>query len=872
MAMQPRPMLRLLHVVPGRRARHLQWHGWRGAAAATAARVPQEADVQAQWGSMQTFFESAHFTSKQHCIDSSLEALLLQQGTARGVLDSTPRRAELDAELAWTEPLDPVELMYRWARHPEDTRLSREAVVSLLNSVHKVLLEKSRPLLDLDLPSRGQDPKFVIVGDTHGQLLDVLHIFHTHGPPSDSCVYLFNGDVADRGPQAVEILILVLGFKLRHPDHIHFIRGNHENREVNERPRDWGGGFAEECTAKYGTHVYDMFHQLIFPLLPLFAVVQQKVFVVHGGLFRTPGVTLPRLRQLTSWQQHYPMPPTVEEEDAGAVVNWSEDEAILFDALWGDPHPMKGFRPSRRGPHVLDFGRDVTSTFLEENGLSVCIRSHECPRSGRGFAFTHASQVLTVFSASNYGGMMANRGVVALLRHEAAAPSDSSAVQSRVYDGVHLQLVDHEISLSSPYASSPVFKQAMIAQKHSAMSCPVQAALGILLVNRDELIQRCRRVDDGLGYVSKARFVEELAQVATDADVEWECLLDSCLRLGPLVEYADALGAVHAKWMHSTAEQAARLASTLLAAEIPLEELAGLLGCTCSSAAHRAEGETCTLSEIHTMVQFVAPDISEGQLEELSRLLLGTEMAGATPDEFVFRLLLFAPPFSPREAWMQEALPALASRLRDWAGVINNFAAARQLFQLHADQNGKLTLQALESTFTEALLSATGERPGGLEPLVSAGGVDAAGLRMLLESITASDSGSATGMVTLFQLLRALGPTPGLHCSPELLAMATRYGDHRHSYEGAADFLFLHRGSLLRGCRLLDIDASGLLEPAVFLQVAEAVAVAAGSPLSADHLTRIGDMLGARPVPYPQALGRFRILFDGEALASRRCS
>ena len=127
---------------------------------------------------------------------------------------------------------------------------------------------------------------------------------------------------------------------------MHVLRGNHENEQLNERARSFGGGFAEECLAKYGPRgsvdgssenfleihrdgekknprfpfgqksfgvymcssfgrlakldsnnlkspavagIYERFQQL-FLLLPLFAVIEQQIFVVHGGLFRTPEV------------------------------------------------------------------------------------------------------------------------------------------------------------------------------------------------------------------------------------------------------------------------------------------------------------------------------------------------------------------------------------------------------------------------------------------------------------------------------------------------------------------------------------------------------------------------------------------------------
>ena len=45
-------------------------------------------------------------------------------------------------------------------------------------------------------------------GDTHGQLEDVLHMFHRYGPPARDKAYLFNGDVSDRGPEAGELFSL----------------------------------------------------------------------------------------------------------------------------------------------------------------------------------------------------------------------------------------------------------------------------------------------------------------------------------------------------------------------------------------------------------------------------------------------------------------------------------------------------------------------------------------------------------------------------------------------------------------------------------------------------------------------------------------
>ena len=66
------------------------------------------------------------------------------------------------------------------------------------------------------------------VGDTHGQLADFLWILHRQGLPSErsGTVYLINGDVADRGPNACEIFLLIFGFMILSACLLRFLSGS----------------------------------------------------------------------------------------------------------------------------------------------------------------------------------------------------------------------------------------------------------------------------------------------------------------------------------------------------------------------------------------------------------------------------------------------------------------------------------------------------------------------------------------------------------------------------------------------------------------------------------------------------------------------
>ena len=251
----------------------------------------------------------------------------------------------------------------------------------LLQLLYRVLEDYSKKpsLINITVPPK---EKFTIVGDIHGQFYDFLHIFEINGYPSENNPYLFNGDFVDRGPFSVEVIITLLCFKVLYPNHFHLSRGNHESRNLNKIY-----GFENEVKAKYDAGVYECFLEL-FKSLPLAHVINDKILVLHGGLFSQDGVTL---------------------EDIKKVDRFGEipEQGIMCELLWSDPSNIPGRRPSARGVGIL-FGPDVANNFLKSNGLDLLIRSHEVQQEGYGVE----GNVITVFSAPNYCDQMGNKGAI----------------------------------------------------------------------------------------------------------------------------------------------------------------------------------------------------------------------------------------------------------------------------------------------------------------------------------------------------------------------------------------------------------------------------------------------------------------------------
>lgn len=260
-------------------------------------------------------------------------------------------------------------------------------------------------------PKVGQnDVQLIVVGDTHGQLADVLWIFYKLGVPSPSNRYLFNGDICDRGNLASEIWAILLAFMCVWPESVSIQRGNHEDRLLNMDAHC--GGFYEEVLQKYGradgigSLVYEKFAR-IFARLPLASVIADRVFVVHGGLSRSAGGGF--LRLLRSNRSR-------TGEIPSASMNASPADIAFVDAMWADPQEALRVAQNPRGAGLASFGPDVTARFLAETGLSLVVRSHQVPPNNEGYFVQHGGKLVTVFSASNYCGIAGNTGAALVFR------------------------------------------------------------------------------------------------------------------------------------------------------------------------------------------------------------------------------------------------------------------------------------------------------------------------------------------------------------------------------------------------------------------------------------------------------------------------
>ncbi|XP_059086024.1 serine/threonine-protein phosphatase 4 catalytic subunit [Tigriopus californicus] len=271
----------------------------------------------------------------------------------------------------------------------------------------KALCSKAREILVEESNVQRVDSPVTVCGDIHGQFYDLKELFKVGGNVPDTN-YLFMGDFVDRGFYSVETFLLLLALKVRYPDRITLIRGNHESRQITQVY-----GFYDECLRKYGTITVWRYCTEIFDYLSLSAIIDGKIFCVHGGLS-----------------------PSIQSLDQIRTIDRKQEvphDGPMCDLLWSDPEDTQGWGVSPRGAGYL-FGSDVVAQFNQANDIEMICRAHQLVMEGYKWHFN--ATVLTVWSAPNYCYRCGNVAAILELDEELcrgftifeAAPQESRGI------------------------------------------------------------------------------------------------------------------------------------------------------------------------------------------------------------------------------------------------------------------------------------------------------------------------------------------------------------------------------------------------------------------------------------------------------------
>ena len=258
--------------------------------------------------------------------------------------------------------------------------------VDLKEEEIKFLIDKSLPIIKEQKMLVELEAPLHVCGDIHGQYYDLLRIFEHCGYPGEYN-YLFLGDYVDRGKQSLETVCLLLCYKIKFPEKVTLLRGNHESSVTNRIY-----GFYDECKRRYNVRIWRSFTDL-FNWLPVAAIIDEKILCMHGGL----SPELKNLQNITDISRPTDIP----------------DTGLLCDLLWSDPDKdCVEYDENDRGVSVI-FGEKIVQDFNKKNDLDLIIRAHQVVDDG--YEFFAQRQLITIFSAPNYCGEFDNSAGIMII-------------------------------------------------------------------------------------------------------------------------------------------------------------------------------------------------------------------------------------------------------------------------------------------------------------------------------------------------------------------------------------------------------------------------------------------------------------------------
>ncbi|OAA61342.1 Serine/threonine-specific protein phosphatase/bis(5-nucleosyl)-tetraphosphatase [Cordyceps fumosorosea ARSEF 2679] len=328
-------------------------------------------------------------------------------------------------------------------------------VREICHRARELLIEEGN-VVTVTAPVTVRIPPVVICGDIHGQFHDLMELFRVGGDVPDTN-YLFMGDFVDRGFYSLESFLLLLCLKVRYPDRMTLIRGNHESRQITTVY-----GFYDECLRKYGSANVWRYCCDVFDYLALGAIVlgasntlsdqrepvddetEIEVCDQNGSIISRFSRQRGQANNSQQQQQgqgpsssgggggtgnrtgppgsgasgssggsignpagavlcvHGGLSPLIDSVDKIRLIDRKQEvphEGAMCDLLWSDPDDIDGWGLSPRGAGFL-FGADIVKVFNHRNDLSLIARAHQLVMEG--FKEMFDSSIVTVWSAPNY--------------------------------------------------------------------------------------------------------------------------------------------------------------------------------------------------------------------------------------------------------------------------------------------------------------------------------------------------------------------------------------------------------------------------------------------------------------------------------------
>lgn len=227
--------------------------------------------------------------------------------SSSGILSILSPRSRSPAK----SPTPPANAYLSWI--PQNEESMYDVVADLCRTMETIFDQEER-IINIDSPC-------LVMGDIHGNLSDLRIYERSLWPKAPVCCsknYLFLGDYVDRGDFSIESVLYLFAMKSLVPKRFFMLRGNHEVAVIQKQYT-----FSRECELKFGTNLgrklWRLFNR-VFDVMPIAAIVDDKIFCAHGGIPRT-------ISHLDTLRSEIPRP--LDNPEMQCPSAW--------EILWNDP-------------------------------------------------------------------------------------------------------------------------------------------------------------------------------------------------------------------------------------------------------------------------------------------------------------------------------------------------------------------------------------------------------------------------------------------------------------------------------------------------------------------------------------------------------
>ena len=268
------------------------------------------------------------------------------------------------------------------------SEISKEEIISLINEAQNIF-EKDKSLIQVRSPCK-------IFGNLFGQYSDLMRFFSSFGNPSETnqmgdiyiMNYIFLGNCIDLGFESLEVIFLLIALKVKYPNNIYLIRGNHEDINVNSF-----NGLSDECKEKLNDNIKSpdsIFMKLnnLFNYFPLGITIDQHILCVHSGI----GNNIKSISEIENINR----PVNIDLNDKDNIVN-----QLLYSDCQENENPM----------NYKIYSKNHLNEFMSNNKLELLITSHKF--INEGIKSFYNDKLIVVNSATdfldkyeNIGGML----------------------------------------------------------------------------------------------------------------------------------------------------------------------------------------------------------------------------------------------------------------------------------------------------------------------------------------------------------------------------------------------------------------------------------------------------------------------------------